>query len=90
MIKWYLACPFSLEQNKISKDSNITDIQQSILFRDKHITLRMTAVLKRKCLKNGWRLNNKSKRMALRRGKQEYSCARAFYFESSRDVEIVF
>ena len=30
---------------------------------------------------------HKSKRKALRRGKQDYSCARAFYFECNRDIE---
>ena len=39
---------------KISKDSSITVIQQLILFWDKHIKLRMTAMLSRKCSKNGW------------------------------------
>jgi hypothetical protein len=39
---------------KISKDSSITVIPQLILLQDKHIKLRMTDMLSRKCLKNGW------------------------------------
>ena len=39
---------------KISKDSNITVIPQLILFRDKHVKLRMTAMLSRRCSKKGW------------------------------------
>ena len=37
---------------KISKDSSITVVPKLILFQDKHITLRMTAVLSRRCSKN--------------------------------------
>ena len=33
---------------------------------------------------------HKSERKALRRWKQDYSCARAFYFEYNRDIENVF
>ena len=33
---------------------------------------------------------HKSKRKALRRGQQDHSCARAFYFENNRDIEKVF
>ena len=32
---------------------------------------------------------HKSKRKALRGGKQDYSCARAFYFECNRGIENV-
>ena len=75
---------------KILKDSSITVIPQLILFRDKHIKLRMTAMLSRRCSKKGWWLNIKSKRLALCRGKQDYSCARAFHFEYNRSVENIF
>ena len=56
---------------KISNDSSITVIPKLILFQDKHITLRMTAVLSRKCSKNLMDTQHKSKRKALRKGEQE-------------------
>ena len=46
---------------KISKDSGITVIPKLILLQDKHIKLRMTTMLSRRCSKNLWRLNIKVK-----------------------------
>ena len=37
---------------KISKDASTIVILKLTLFKDKHITLRMTAVLSRECSKN--------------------------------------
>ena len=55
---------------KISKDTSVTNMPQIILSRDKHITLRMTANAFKKVLKEQMVTQHKSRRMALRRGKQ--------------------
>ena len=39
---------------KIIKDKSIKVIPQLIIFWDKHITLRMTIMLSRRCSKKGW------------------------------------
>ena len=46
---------------EIVKDKSIKVIPQLITFWDKHIILRMTVVLSRKCSKKGWRHNIKVK-----------------------------
>jgi hypothetical protein len=50
------------------------------VFWDKHITLRITAMLSRKCLKvEGWRLNIKVKERPFAEGSGDLTCARAFH-----------
>lgn len=39
---------------KIIKDKSINIIPQLIIFWDKHIILRMTIMLSRRCSKKGW------------------------------------
>ena len=39
---------------KIIKDKSIKVIPQLTIFWDKHITLRMTIMLSRRCSKKGW------------------------------------
>ena len=55
-----LKCMERLEV-EIIKDKSIKVIPQLITFWDKHIILRMTVVLSRRCSKKGWRLNVKVK-----------------------------
>ena len=66
MIRWYLACPNvtakhkfpgtsefqEKTRNKDIKDKSIKIIPQLTIFWDKHITLRITTMLSRRCSKN--------------------------------------
>jgi hypothetical protein len=61
------------------RDTSVKIKPQLTVFWDKHVALRMTVVLK-EVLKESMVTQHKSKRQALRRGKQGLSCARAFYF----------
>jgi hypothetical protein len=52
-------CPGTSEvhrktRSKFVKDKSIKVIPQLIIFWDKHIILRMTVMLSRKCSKKGW------------------------------------
>jgi hypothetical protein len=65
MKKWYLACLYLRSKHKFQgtsevqektrskniKDTNIKVIPQLNMFRGKHIKLRTTAMLSRRCLK---------------------------------------
>src|SRR3954453_5104873 len=69
------------EQNiKISKDTCITHMLQLIMFRDKQITLRLTANAFNKVLKEWIVTQHKSRRMSLRRGKQGLIMCWSFSF----------
>ena len=69
-------------RSKNIKDTSIKVISQLTVYWDKHITLRMTTMLSRKCSKNIVETHPISKRLALRRGKQGLRRARAFYFKT--------
>jgi hypothetical protein len=50
------------------------------MFWDKHITLRIIAMLSRRCFKvRRWRLNKKVKERPFAEGSSDLTCARAFH-----------
>ena len=64
------------------KDKSIIVMPQLIVFWDKHITLRTTVMLSKRCSKKRMWINIKTKRLALRRGKQGLTRARDFILKT--------